>query len=161
MIGESYTLMPATVKVCFYNRADDYRGRLIGLFSRSKIHHCGIMVCGEEFSYLLASDKTHRARMISSERFHSKFYTPSHIIVIGKANVSIRQLENYLSKEYKLSAKAIVFWFFFLRFFKVKWRPKSCTGITCELLRLCGFKIKDYTIPVDLYKELSKCNLFY
>ena len=147
--------LPTKVFVCFYDRSSDWRGKLIKWLSLTKTHHCGIMLERDNKVVLLASDKTHKAKFVDACRFHGVLYHPFAVIELGISDVSLRQLNNLISMPYIGDARSMVFWYFFGRKIFPKLIPASCSLITCYMLRLCGFMVKDHVMPKDLYKELT------
>ena len=171
----SYTFKPTKVSVCFYDRSDDWRGKVIKYLTRSDIHHCGILLERDDKSIILASDKSHKAKFVDSKRFHGYAYQPTHVFDFEEVPVSIQQLTDFLyshdkqawreksskletrriNYDYMGDGRSLVFWFFLGRFILPRLLPPSCALITCYLLRMCGIKVNTHVEPRTLYKELD------
>jgi len=149
-----YVLQPANVKVVFYDRHSDYRGKIITYCNLTRLHHCGIIFTMGDESILLMSDKTHRAKFVDTKRFHERFFQPTKEIYMGEANVSIQQLTDYVRSMTVSNAKNISFWYFISRHFFKTLRPNTCALLVSQILRMCGWCLPDCITPKQLYREL-------
>ncbi len=154
--SKNYTLQDTEVSVVFYDRSCDYRGKIITLFNLTRLHHCGIIFRMGDESILLMSDKSHRAKFIDADRFHERFFKPTHTIKLGTTRISVQQITDYFSSPYIGDARSIIAWFFITRWCCKSLQPKTCALLVSQILRLCGFRVKDCVTPKSLYKELSK-----
>ena len=150
-----YELLPTNVSVAFYDRSSDWRGKIIKYSTLTDIHHCGIILGRKEGSVVLASDKTHKAKFVDTDRFHKICYQPTHIINMGEHHVSIQQLTEFLHNPYIGDARSLVFWLLGGRYLFPRLLPNSCALVTCYLLRLCGIPVGNHIHPKTLYKEIA------
>jgi hypothetical protein len=157
-----YESLPTKVSMAFYTRPDwaasrhKIQAKLVGLFCNTSIHHCGIMVSREDKTIVLASDKYHRAKFIDQEAYHQRIMKPVMVAELGTLNLSIKQMTDYMKEPYKGDARSIAFWFFIGRFLFPSLIPKSCSILSCQLLRIAGYHIKDCYTPIQLYNEVKK-----
>ncbi len=149
------SLIPCLISVCFYSRDEYEKERIVQWCTNSDVVHCGILIEHENLSIVLASDKSHKAKFIDSSSFHSRVMSPKYILEVGTADVSITQLENFMGKDYMGDARSITFWWFIGRFLFPSYQPKSCALLTSQMLRLCGFDVKEHISPHTLLKELQ------
>jgi hypothetical protein len=148
-----YILLPTKVSVTFYS-ASGWQGKFIGFFTRSKIHHCGLMLDRDDKSVIMIASKKRSAKFVDSKSFH-KIKKPLHVVDVGEFDVSINQLSDYLYKVGKNTLVGLMFWCLIGRWICQGNIPASCTLYVCQLLRLCGYKIRDIIIPKELYRELA------
>jgi len=153
-----YVLLPTKVSVVFYDRSVDRRTKLISLLTQTKIHHCSIILERDGEIIELASDKRHRAKFVDRAVIERLYPKTIATIDMGEASVSIKQLTDFLKNPYIGDARSLLFWYFIGRYLFPRLLPPSCALITCYLLRLCGFKVKNHIEPKTLYKELKQCN---
>lgn len=164
-----YTGLPTKIAIPFYTRPDfqeDFStpmkrfhalGFWIALIGRTRVHHTGIMLSREDSTIVLSTSESSRAKFVDEEGFHERgFCNPTHVADLGVANVSIKQLMQFIKVPYRGYRKDMLFYTLFSRFFFPSIIAKSCTLITCEMLRMIGYNIHDYVFPKDLYKDLSK-----
>lgn len=156
-----YELLPTKVSIAFYTRPDWAASRhklqatIVGWLCNTSIHHCGIMISRDDNTIVLASDKYHRARFIDQEPYHQRIMKPVLVIDLGELNLSVKQLTDYMKEPYKGDARSLIFWFFIARFVFPGLTPKSCSTLSCQLLRIAGYEIKDCGTPIELYKEIQ------
>jgi hypothetical protein len=113
------------------------------------------MLHQEDKKILLVSDKTHKAKFIDADRFHNRVYAPTHVTYLGEADVSIKQLTDYVGQDYKGDARSLITYCIITRFFMPTLKPLSCALLTSQLLRMCGFDIGHNALPKELFKELT------
>tara|TARA_Y100001963_G_C6766569_1_gene442611 strand:- start:836 stop:1369 length:534 start_codon:yes stop_codon:yes gene_type:complete len=147
------------IYICFYDRSCvDYRARVCNILSGSKINHCGVLLSRENSSLILASAKTHRSKFVDSFRYHKADCEPCSMLYLGKREVSYEQLFNYIEEPYKGDIRGLVWWWFLGRFLLPLMVPPTCALLTCRLLRVMGYQIKDHVQPQTLFKELTSEN---
>jgi hypothetical protein len=144
----------------FYDRSIDYRGRLIGFLTRSNLHHCGLVLEDGDNKIVLVTDKNKKGCFLDESRFHSMIMSPVKNIYIGETIKTLDDIHPLIEKPYLGTAKALLFWFFFARFF-LTWKPKSCTLLCCRMLTKLGFPTPDRVIPKDLYEHINRNRLLY
>ena len=147
--------MKTHVNVCFYSRDIYEKERFVQWATKSDVVHCGIMLTVDNLSVVLASDKSHNAKFINSESFHSKVMSPKYTIYLGERDVSIQQLETFMGNNYIGDTRSIIFWWFIGRHLFPSYQPKSCALLTSQMLRVCGLNIQDHVSPHTLLKELQ------
>jgi len=158
----SYIFQKVNVSVVFYNLS--HLGvvfKTVGFLGLTKFHHCGIVFTMGDNSIVLAFDRRHRAKFFDTKKFHDNVYSPCETIDLGTANVSIKQLTDYITVPYIATLKNIVFWYYITHgLLRLKHlQPKSCGLLSSNILRLCGYSVIDCVSPKQLYKELKKiCN---
>jgi hypothetical protein len=163
-----YLTLPAKVSIAFYTRPDwsDKRytkkrlknlrraGFWINIFTKTNLHHCGIMLNRGENTVVLAADKYHRVKFLDQEPYHQKVMKPLCVVEVGEADVSLVQLADFLKEPYKGDARSLIFWYLFGKRFLPLLTPKTCSVISCYFLRMCGFHYSNCISPRDLYEEL-------
>ena len=147
--------LKARIQVCFYCSNVSERDRFVQWATRSDVIHCGIMVDYEDMSIVLCSDKFFNAKFINSKAFHERYLQPKYIVDLGEKDISVQQLINYIDCGYKGDFRSIAFWWFGGRYLFPTLIPKTCTLLTTQLLRICGYKIKDFVSPHQLLKEFK------
>jgi hypothetical protein len=165
-----YIGLPTKVSIPFYTRPDfetsqgseamkRFRslGYWIGLLGRTRVHHTGIILSRDGDTVVLSTSESSRAKFVDEECFHEKgFCNPTHVADLGTVNVSMSQLNQFIKVPYRGYRKDMIFYCLFSRFFFPSLFTKSCTLITCEMLRIIGYHIEDYVFPRDLHRELCK-----
>jgi hypothetical protein len=149
----------AEVSVCFYDRSSaDKRAKYLNLLSGRSINHCGLLLRRNDQALILASAKTHRAKFVDEKAYHKADCPPIITTKLGTKMVSYEQLFNYVSEPYKGNTRSLAWWWFLGRFTFPLLLPPTCSLLTCRLLRVIGYKVKDHVEPYDLYKELTSEN---
>jgi len=106
-------------------------------------------------SFILAADKTHRAKFVPEELYHQKMFNdPDKVLVLGEKDIDLKYTCDFVNTNYRGDTLSMAFWFFVGRYLFKSYVPKSCGLLSCQLARMCGFKIDDYVLPKDLYKHL-------
>ena len=166
----NYVGLPTNVSVTFYTRPDfetslesealrkTYTaGFWIGLISRTRVHHVGLMLNRDNKTVVLSTSENSRAKFIDEECFHEKgFVKPTHVADLGCMDVSLSLLNQFIKVPYRGHRRDLLFYGLFSRFLFPSLLPKSCSLLTCEMLRMMGYDIEDYIFPRDLDKVLSK-----
>lgn len=165
----AYEQLPTKVAIPFYTRPDfeenlsipmqRFRalGFWIALLGRTRIHHTGIMLSRADSTIVLSTSESSRAKFVDEEGFHDRgFCPPTHVADLGEADVSVKQLMQFIKVPYRGYRKDMIFYVLFSQYFFPSIIAKSCTLITCEMLRMIGYNVKDYVFPKELHKDLSK-----
>ena len=175
--SHAYIFQETEVSIVFYNLAKYFRSRtvikeklwvrigyhIMGLVNLTRMHHCSIIFSRGENSVVLMTSRTHRAKFIDEKRFHEIYYSPSKTINLGKAMVSLQQLNEYIKEPpYVGNLPSLMLWYFIIKPLLVlkSLQPKTCSLLISNMLRLCGYNVTDCVTPKRLHKELNKlCNL--
>ena len=152
-------MLPTKVSIAFYANPLSKRARMVQWLQRHEIYHCGIMLEQHGKTAILASDKTHCARMIAAPAYERAFQKPTYIIELGEALVSIEQVCDFISTPYRFDARSVSFWYYIGRWLFPSNRPNTCSALSTSIARMCGFKINDFVIPRDLYNHLKERNI--
>ena len=154
----NYTTLKTKVYVCFYpalvNRI------CYQIISLTNINHCTILFERDDKRSVLAYGKSGEVKIVSAENYHS-FHQPSHVIELGECSVSIQQFRDFIQGKRINDMVGILFWWWFGRLVIPRLVPRTCGTLTCDLIKLCGFKIKEHASPKALYKELTNATNNY
>lgn len=154
--SSKFVFQEANVSVVFYSGMETWKAKLFTILTLTKLHHCGIIFTIGEESILLMCAKTHRAKFLDADKFHERFFKPSHTLDMGKVHISIAQLTNFLSTPYLGDVRSLFMWHFITKHLTHSLQPKTCALLVTYILRLCGFQISDCVSPKQLYRELQK-----
>ena len=146
--------------LCFYDTTHVKLGKILKFFGVSPVQHCAIMFYVGGRHLVLAADKTHKAKIVDADVVHTRFKHPSYIFELGESKASIKSLMSFISVPYKGSTWAMAWWKFFTNIIVKELQPRSCTVLSAQMARFCGFKIKDYVDPSVLFKELLNASDF-
>jgi len=145
-----------TVSIVFYSTPKSRRGKLVQILQYNPIFHCGLMLSCHDESFVIASDKTHRAKFIPNDLYHNTIgFKPSHIVILGETDFSnIQRTMDFIATPYKGDTMSMAFWYYIGRFLFKSYQPKSCALLACQIARFCGFKLDDFILPKNLYNDL-------
>ena len=127
--------------------------RLIRHFTRCPYTHCTVEIGENSLVALVKMDAT----FASTDTVDRFLGSPDFFIDLGMLNVDIAEIDKIISGLYQGSVGKVLLWFFVTRWFGGK-KPKTCATLVCEILRCCGYDIKQCVSPAELYKELVRCN---
>jgi hypothetical protein len=148
-------ITPSKISIVFYTTPHSKRARLVQMCQFNEIYHCGILIEQGDSAFILAADKTHRAKFVPEELYHQKMFNdPDKVIVLGESDINLKHTCDFVTTNYRGDTLSMAFWFFIGRHLFKSYVPKSCSILSCQLARICGFKIDDYVLPKDLYKHL-------
>lgn len=162
-----YEPLLTKVSVAFYAKPENMTIReriislLISLLSNADIHHSGIMLSRGNNCIMLAANKDHKAKLIDQSIYHRKVRKPTVVIELGEFHVSIKQMIDFLKEPYKGDVRSLLFWSLVGRFLLPGTVPKSCSILSCQLLRIAGYHIKDCYTPIQLYNEIQNKGTVY
>lgn len=151
----NYIVLKTKVYICFYPSLDNWVSSWMGFFSRTKLHHCTVMLERDEKRIMLAYGKSDKAKIIDADSYNFHFHKPSHVIELGEAHVSVQQLCDFIKGKRINDVRGILFWWWIGRLIFPSLIPRTCGTLTCDLIKLFGFKIKEHVSPKTLYKELT------
>jgi hypothetical protein len=169
----SYEFSPTEVSVLFYCRPDwesliprskklkRYQRRngmmvMLATLTNTDIHHASLMFKRDDKCIVLATGEHHRSKLIDEEAYHSTILEPKYIVELGSLDVSIKQIQDYLKTPHRVNRKDMVYYAVLGKFLFPTVKPNCCTLLSCQLLRMIGYPIKDIVVPRDLHKYLSK-----
>jgi|15BtaG_2_1085339.scaffolds.fasta_scaffold00107_19 hypothetical protein len=115
--------------------------------------HCTIKIGENSLVALVKKNAT----FASSDTVDKFLGSPDLYICLGELDVDITGIDKIISGLYQGSVRKVLIWFFVTRWFGAK-KPKTCATLVCEILRCCGYEIKQCVSPAELYKELIECN---
>ena len=156
-----YELLPTKVSIVFYRApkqmAINHRiiSFLISALSHADLHHSGIMLQRDDNSIILAANKYHRAKFIDQEGYHRRVVKPAIVVELGELTLSIKQLIAFIKEPYRGDDRRLLFYTLIGQFLFPGITPKSCSILSCQLLRIAGYHIKDCFTPIQLYNEVK------
>ena len=128
--------------------------KMIRKFTRCDYTHCTIELGENSLVYLVGKDAT----FASTETVERFLGTPDLFIELGRLDVNVTGVDRLISRLYQGTILKVLIWFFITRWFGFR-KPKTCATLVCEILGLCGYRIKRCVSPAELLKEINKCNL--
>ena len=152
-----YIFDDTRVYVSFYTR-DRWWATLL---SGTDLLNCAVMFERNNRRVILAAAPTHRPKLVDADKFHESWAYPKHVIELGMAPVCLKQIDCYISNNYRGDVRSIFFWAYFGKYFFPRLLPRTCALLTCNVLRVCGFRIKDHIQPLHLFKELTNANDYH
>tara|TARA_R100000234_G_C5003213_1_gene181294 strand:- start:2435 stop:2974 length:540 start_codon:yes stop_codon:yes gene_type:complete len=170
--SKKYIFQETEVSVVFYNMSEYNRSPdaikeplwirigyyIISIVNLTRMHHCGIIFSRGNESIASVTPKTRRAKFIDENILHKIYYKPSKTINLGKAYVSLQQMNDYIKTPYVGNLPSVMLWYFITKPFLVfkPLQPKTCSLLISNMLRLCGYNVTDCVTPKRLHKELNK-----
>ena len=138
----------------FYDtRSLDWRNRLIGFCSKTKITHCGIEInnglLATEYAVL---EKRKGISAIKPDIYHNLIRAPLKSFKLG----IIDNILPIIPDDFKIRGRSYVFYHFLGRFINTP-MPDSCATFVSSFLVRAGILNRIIFYPEDLYKELKKC----